>query len=215
MSRTITTTVYKYAELSDKAKDKARDWFRNGFYDDSFWSDCVIDDAKACLEHLGWDVDRIYFSGFSSQGDGACFEGQFDSSRVSLKGLRAHAPKDAELRRICRGLAKLARSNKRRGFTATVKHSGHYYHDGCVNFMFNFPEPESWAGRHQSIAAQFDKWEVRCNDDMGKLIELSRDAMKWSYRQLEKEWEYQNSDEAVTEAIEANDYEFTAEGERA
>jgi hypothetical protein len=39
--------------------------------------------------------------------------------------------------------------------------------------------------------------------------------MKWMYRQLEAEYEYLTSDEAITETIRSNEYEFTEDGRRA
>ncbi len=38
--------------------------------------------------------------------------------------------------------------------------------------------------------------------------------MNWIYRQLEKEYEYQNSDECVDENILCNSYTFTEDGKR-
>ena len=37
--------------------------------------------------------------------------------------------------------------------------------------------------------------------------------MKWIYRALEKEYEYQNADEQIGENIIANVYDFTEDGE--
>jgi hypothetical protein len=45
-------------------------------------------------------------------------------------------------------------------------------------------------------------------------IETARDAMRWIYRRLEREYEYQNSVECVDEVIRANEYEFTEDGRR-
>lgn len=51
--------------------------------------------------------------------------------------------------------------------------------------------------------------------DSDDLRECLADFSRWIYRNLEKEYDYQNSDEAVEEAIIANEYEFTEDGERA
>jgi hypothetical protein len=74
--RVTETTVYQFDELSDEAKEKAREWYRQGNVTTRFWSECTIDDAKEIGKLLGMDIDNIYFSGFWSQGDGACFEGK-------------------------------------------------------------------------------------------------------------------------------------------
>lgn len=56
MPTTITVTAYSFDELSDKAKDKARQWWRDllDVYDVSDWT---TEDAKAAgLELTEWDV---------------------------------------------------------------------------------------------------------------------------------------------------------------
>ena len=42
--RTQTINIYKYDELSDRAKEAARDWWRQGALDYDWW-DCIFDDA--------------------------------------------------------------------------------------------------------------------------------------------------------------------------
>jgi len=46
------------------------------------------------------------------------------------------------------------------------------------------------------------------------VIEALRDLARWLYRQLEREYEFLTSDEAVNETIAANDYTFTETGRR-
>ena len=70
--RTETLEIFKYEELNDCAKEKARNWYRDG-NDDNFWSECVIDDAKEVAALMGWEIDKVYYSGFWSQGDGASY----------------------------------------------------------------------------------------------------------------------------------------------
>lgn len=51
---------------------------------------------------------------------------------------------------------------------------------------------------------------MRCDENEGLLSEAKAIADEL-YRDLEKAYEYSTSDEAVTESIEANDYEFDSE----
>jgi len=44
------------------------------------------------------------------------------------------------------------------------------------------------------------------------VIEALRDLTRWLHRQLELEYNYLTSDEAVDETIVANDWTFTADG---
>jgi len=46
------------------------------------------------------------------------------------------------------------------------------------------------------------------------VTEALRDLARWLYRQLEREYEYLTSDEAVDESLRANDYTFTEAGRR-
>ena len=189
---------YQYAELDDAAKEKARDWYRSATEGDSFWSESALEDAAQIGAILGIDFEdrggrpAIYFSGFSSQGDGACFEGYWSYKPGMSKAIKEYATNDEELHRIAKEISSIAR---RTFYTASarVKHSGHYYHSGCM-----------------SVDVQNDKGQDVEND----VYQAMRDFADWIYKSLEMEWDYQNSDDAIAEAIEANEYEFTNGGER-
>ena len=95
MPEIIETTVYQLAELDETAKDKARAWFREGGFDHD-WYDAVYTDFEQVCAILGVTFKTrairllgggsrqepcIYFRGFWSQGDGACFEGRYTYAR--------------------------------------------------------------------------------------------------------------------------------------
>jgi hypothetical protein len=197
MSRIKETTVYKYSELSEDAKEKAREWWSEIGLDYD-WFDSVFEDAKAIGAIIGIDIDKIYFSGFWSQGDGACFVGSYHYAKESVKKLKEYAPQDTELHRI---VTELAAVQKTRFYqlTATIKHTGHYSH---------------------SRSTDIDVADYRTGNDTdteadNAIKELLRDFMNWIYRILEKEYEYLTSDEQVAETMAANEFEFTKDGKRA
>ncbi len=209
--RTEQVSIYTFEELSEAAKEKARDWYREGALDHD-WYDSVYDDADRIFKILGIESAKpvqlvngatrwepaIWFSGFASQGDGACFEGTYRYAKGSARAIKRYAPKDEELHRIADGLTAI---QKRHRYTvsAALKHSGHYYHDRTVDIDVD------WEGESYTNQAA-DAEEVR---------ELLRALMRWIYRQLEAEHDYQLSDKYVDETIDANEYEFTADGRRA
>jgi hypothetical protein len=210
MPRTITSTVYTFDELSDRAKDKARAWFREG--DSDADTSCTYEDAAQCAEILGIDLRTraaklygggtrmdpcIYYSGFSSQGDGACFEGSYSYAKGASKAIRAHAGTDTELHRIADALQELQRKHFY-GLEARMAHSGHYYHSGCMTV---------------------DVTEDRTGNDAPEeareeLTQLMRDFADWIYKQLESEYDWRNADAQVDESILANECTFDAEGRR-
>lgn len=217
MPHTRTITVYRFDELSDKAKEKARDWWREGGIEG--WEENTYTDAVQCAAILGIEIaprnqrcvligpnprewidtsPAIYYSGFSSQGDGACFEGSYRYAKMAHKNIRQHAPRRTELHRIADGLFALQRANGYR-LTAAMKHSGHYYHSGCMTVAVDDGEVCQTG------------WIVIEKD----VTQLMRQFANWIYRQLETEYEYQSADAQVDEAIEANEYEFNEDGTRA
>ena len=131
---------------------------------------------------------------------GACFEGSFRSSEFEAGGILAYAPKDTELHRISDEIEKII--NQFYAIYLKVRHSGHYSHENCTNFEVSITDNED--NEIDSKAAADAEQELIC---------LSKDLMKWIYRNLKKEYEYQNSDEQITESIVANDYNFTDDGE--
>jgi hypothetical protein len=204
--------VYKFAELDERAKERARDWFRQFVFAEPFDWEHVFEDAKTCLKLAGFDVDKIYFSGFSSQGDGACFEGSWRAADAKpVKAMKQHAPQDKTLHAIAaemRAIAKL-----RPDASMTVKQTGRYSHEGCTSFSVTSDGPE-WEDDTARSNAEWDVLRARDTAIGDRIEEASKDAMRWIYRALEKEYKYQNSNEVVDESIEINEYEFTEDGKR-
>jgi hypothetical protein len=211
--RVIKKTIYTFSELSEIAKENAREWYRSNMYDDmDFAAEHIYSDASAIGKLMGIDLDSkrvqlmngnhrydpcIYYSGFSSQGDGACFEGEYKYSKGALHAVKAYAPKDKELARICKALQKI----QKRYFyklTATTKHSGHYYHSGCMRV---------------TVDSEGDYRRDFCEAE-DEVTQCMRDFADWIYSQLENESDYINSDESIDSNIEANEYEFDENGKR-
>lgn len=203
--KTKTINLFTFNELSDSAKEKARAWWREGSNDDSFWSECVIDDAKEQGRNMGLDIDRVYFSGFYHQGSGACFIGSWHACDVKAGETAkdwGDSPATKEIRRIAAEFEETAKNFPNASFS--VKHSGHYSHEFCTTFNVFLGEDED----NGSISQE--EWSRA----EGDLIETARDYMRWIYEQLEKEYEYQNSDEVIDELLESNGYTFREDGTR-
>jgi hypothetical protein len=208
----IETTVYHLNELSEAARKKARDWYReSAFYDD--WYDFVYEDFATVCGILGVQLKtrsvRLYgggtrakpcisFSGFWSQGDGACFEARYAYEKDAPRKIRAHAPQDTKLHAIADALQAAQRRNFYQ-LRADIAHRDRYYHEYCMVISV---ERDSPASQDMTVSAE------------DAVIEALRDLARWLYRQLEREYEYQTSDAIVDEAIIANDYTFTNAGRR-
>ena len=193
--RTVEYNLYQFDELSDSAKERAREWYRTTI--DYEWWDFIFDDAKEIGQILGIDISEICFSGFWSQGDGAQFTGDYEYRKGASKKVRQYAPQDKELHRIADELQEIQRRNFY-SITASVSNSGRYCHEYCTTINV------------------YDSREVDVSIDTEESIqELMRDYMRWIYRQLQEEYWYLQEDEQVEENILANEYEFTEDGEMA
>ena len=91
-TETRTRTLYKLDELSSEAQQHALE-NQSRFESEDFDPEFVYDDAATIADLFGLDIRQtretrmngehyyaptIYYSGFSSQGDGACFEGRYE-----------------------------------------------------------------------------------------------------------------------------------------
>lgn len=56
--KTIKTKVYEFDELQDTAKEKARDWYREGAFNHDWWEHIYEDAATAGLRLKSFDLDR-------------------------------------------------------------------------------------------------------------------------------------------------------------
>ncbi|MBA5775635.1 antitoxin of toxin-antitoxin stability system [Stappia sp. F7233] len=212
MPEIIETTVYRLDELSGAAKERARAWYREGGFEYE-WFESVYDDFERICAIIGVHLDTrdvrlygggtrqkpaIWFSGFWSQGDGACFEGHYSHAKCAPHRIRDYAPQDAELHRIADALQAVQRRNFYQ-LHAAVTHRGRYCHEYSMSISVERDSPN-----RQDMTA----------DAEDAVTEALRGLARWLYRQLEREYEYLASDEAVDEAIIANDYTFTETGHR-
>lgn len=200
MARTKAVTVYQFDELSDRAKERAREWYRSCGGPEDF--EFVIEDAETILGMLGFELKyhtvplhgggtrqdpNIWWQVGYCQSDGAAFDARYSYAKGAHRNIRKHAPEDTELHRIALELMTLQR-RYRYAIVADVSNRQHFWQeievlDGCTN-------PE----------------------DTKALGELVRDLGRWIYHQLRTEDEYRSADAQVDENIRANEYEFDEHG---
>lgn len=210
MSRTIETQVFQFSELSDDAKENARDWFRSCIESEEI-GEFVIDDATRIAAMMGIEFDSrpvrlmngqtrqepcVNWSGFGSQGDGASFTGRYNYEKASVQSVMDECPDDKKLHQIAASLAKL----QKRFFYqlhARITVSGRYSHSGTMDIEVTDKRDD-----YRDVGTAQDE-----------IAQLMRDFADWIYSQLEKQNDYLYSEENVDESIKANEYEFTADGE--
>ena len=192
-TQTIVKEIYTFDELSGKAKQAAIDWYRSGD-EFEFEVEEVMEDCTELAKLIGIDIYNIYYSGFWSQGDGACFTGDYRYKKGALKAVKAYAPLDTELHGIVKQLQAI-QARHFYGLSAYVVHRGHYYHELCT---------------HIDV---YRTWEIAVSDDTESDIkDTLRSFMRWIYSRLESEYEYTQSEEYCIEGITFGGYEFDVNG---
>ena len=219
MPATKEITIYKWEELSQTAKDRARDWYIEGM-DYEWWEgayECAIADGY----ELGFCIDKIYFSGFCSQGDGASWIGQVDVRHW----LETHATDSIGISAWCQ----LIQEGIVTMHMKVDNISSHYSHENTMRFGeivddtecfeddYKMERPSIFEG--MPISALFDLIE---SDDTcpyknieqieQAIEESSKDYARDIYQRLREEYEYLCSEEMMLDHFNCNDYHFTEEG---
>ena len=192
--RVIETKVYSFDELNEEAKKVAVEKLHDINVQND-WYDYIFDDVRTFGKLIGIDINRIYFSGFWSQGDGACFECDYSYAKDSMSRIKEYAPNDEVLHAIAKRLLDVQKRNFYK-LTATSKHRGHYYHERCTDI---------YVYRDGNYINGVDNSEE-------EVIDSLRDLMRWVYKQLEDAYDYATSESEIIETIKCNEYEFTSEG---
>lgn len=175
----------KWALLNEKRQQTLLNKHR---YFETEWGDWwggVEDMLRVDMGEIGVTVASMYFSGFCSQGDGACFNGRvFDWTRF------LSAVKKAELAPTAVAFA----------FDLSWTVSGRYCHEHSVSFNLE----DHLNNPHDSVtdSLRYYAWEcIYKTAEIAGLEELCaeflRGKMRDLYSNLEEEHEYLTSDEYV------------------
>lgn len=132
--KVIETTVYEFDELTDEAKEIAREWYRNGAMDYEWWDSTFEDAANIGLKITSFDLERNRHA-----------KGQFtqDAPKVAAAIIKEHGPACETHKTATAYLADLAKLN-----SACADVDG----DDETNAEF-----EEWQDKRESLAAEFEK----------------------------------------------------------
>ncbi len=189
--------IFEFNELTETAQQKAIDNLRD-INTDHDWHECTIDDWKDKLNAIGFENAKISFSGFCSQGDGACFEFE-GNGKGNVKKLIDHltAAGETKFRRLRKISDWICVDISRNSFGNHYSHSRTRYASVGLDGTSRHHHP-----RIEKLVNELEESIEKLREDLSDDI----------YSDLEKEHDYLQSDEAIKETIAANGYEFTATG---
>ncbi len=195
--RTVSVEVFDFSELSPDAQLAVIQ--RRQSVECELWDATdrgLIGDLCERLALVGFDTsaDNVQYSGFYSQGDGACFTGDYSLSADDVDAIRTNIaetyPKDEELSAFFELAASLVKPSGPLTFNLHW-FAGHYCHEYSVGIN----------------ADELDE------DSRGELLTACRDIMRAFYRELESDYEYCTGEECAREYLESDGAQYLINGD--
>lgn len=209
MSRVVETTVYEYHELSEDAKEYARQDYRESrFHNDDHWWDHVLEDAQRTAAVLGIEIrDSVFKTHDGGQGKAPAIYFDLESRSCTFDGRYKYKPdaviqiqaecNDEVLHALAVNLTVAQIQAKLT--TGTTWHVDIHGNAGLKFSMDVEPDNEDYEGVGTGELAFIDP--------------LTRFAV-WIRKNLEAERDYQDSDEFIDQELEAQDWEFDEDGRK-
>lgn len=209
---TETKTIYTFDELPTDVQKKLIEEESKALGED-FNYDYVDEDAERVAEILGISFGtrsvrlmngntiqkpEIYWSGFWSQGDGASFVGSYEYARGCKTKIREYAPKDETLHQIADELTAFQKVRFYQAKATITKPYHQYQHENTMALELDM---DNLSNSLYSVEAEEE------------LLEIMRKFARWIYRQLEKEYDHQTSEQTCRDYLKDNGAEYTKDGE--
>lgn len=196
MSKTIQETLYTIDELKEQFPEVykrviEKNWNINVNY---AWYDFIEYDYTEQLKKIGFYDLEIQFSGFYSQGNGACFSGKWYKNSADLDQVDIEELCSDKIKQLYYTLVDLTNSCADGSFR--IYRSGHYYHENTMYIESEF----------------IDEDDEQILYDEGMLLRECKNIAVELYRSLEEDYEYLTSEPAILETLQCNEYYFDLAG---
>jgi hypothetical protein len=194
--------VCQFSELSEGAKEKAREWFKDrmneGF---DFEAEQITEDFSYELEELGYPTEDIRWCLSHVQGDGVAFYGDINYDGFLKISDRLLNDDDVKLLR-----------NNLDNIGINIKIYSNDYHYNHFNTM----------SLETDVRIYFDEEKEELSNKITCIIDDLIDSIKDEIKVVSKrlarvgyeQIDYFHSNTYIDETIEANEWEFTEDGER-
>lgn len=190
--QTINVELFSINELSENAKQKAIEKYRSNCDVDLQFTVEYIEEILTCL---GFESPKISYSGFCSQGDGLSFTGDNWQYKKGMLDKVKECTQDTTILNVAKQLQVMAKNTGYK-LQFNVNRTSHFYsHENTVQIENN---PYS---------------DFSLSDDQDTILtNLKNSLCRLFYRWLEKDYEYQSSDEYITDSLLSNEVVFLSSG---
>ena len=195
--------------MTDEQKQALIEQYRDFNVEHIDWWDGVYDDFSCDMAAKGIRVYDMQFSGFWSQGDGASFTGYISNNKMFFD--------QHNLTESYPWITKLMSHNGE--FTLSIDRNSHRYaHENTVGVGLSVTDMFYHVLPSDGLRAEvIEQWDVQLDAEYNTICEavteIVRDYCRDLYRRLREEYDYLTSDEAVWDAIVANDLDVIEDEE--
>ena len=194
--KTIEVKVYEFDELSDSSKQVALEKFAE-INVDFDWYEPIYEGCMEEAVEAGFQIDKIYFSGFWSQGDGAMFNYTGLDRKLLEQAVNTLTIPDWKKNILRNGY-----------LSGSGKQTGHYYHSrSCSHHIW--VETDNGMQLYPNIENLFCRYEEQIED---YIINLYENLCNSLYKNLEAYYNELTSEDYVISTIKENEYVFTEDG---
>lgn len=199
-----TPVALSFEDLEPKARERALDKMR-GFIEGEFDLSAgdMIDRLKDEAPDY-FDVEDIQYSGFASQGDGASWTGNVNLKKWCEKNSPEALP--------------FVNDNEIETWAAVVRTDSHYVHENTIRVeVIEHATKVTYDSSpfEGSLEEYYAHVEGVVDDLVLEVTDAVKDFCREIYKELEEEYNYTQTDEYLMDLIEANQYDFTADGDLA
>lgn len=192
--RTVELKIFRYDELSQEAKERARKWCREKGL--NYEPQIITEMMESTLNDLGYEGVEVFWRLSYSQGDGVAFYGKLTNPDKLLKRLLS----EKDIRRW-------KRISDVIGIDIRINRIGShlYHHYKTMEVVVDSNDLDQ--DMHPFIGIFLKKIEEKIQADVKS---VSKKLENDGYKELE----YQNSDEYIDMLLSENWYEFLEDGRR-
>ena len=188
--RTIETNLYSFSELSDEAKENAIESVRNSYYEGNDFASWAIDNCSL-LEPLDSELSQLLGTAYNFPLiENTREKIYFDTDRNSFLDCE-NAMKITNDKHFLLWL----------GIDTNIK--------GLEDIEFNIFTPR---GKNSDTTIEFDSYNSDCDYIVSNAIDKFNNHISDCLDRIKNDIDYQYTDEAIEEEMEANEYEFTEDG---
>lgn len=199
-TETLTSTFKSFDEFCKDGQEDIMEKYRDYLVDDNTWCQLTIESFKEALQVVGFDGVEIYFSGFWSQGDGACFVGNYTYTKGAKSKIEKEFPKDVALKTLAENLQQFQRKEFYQA-SVDLKHNDRYYHEYSVRVGYS----ENLKTGNELTYEQDAEFLEICKEFMCHIYSTLRNEYDFQTNEGLKEFFLNNSDSII---FDVEDYEI-------